>query len=197
MKKILYAVVCFCLATSLNFSQKRIIESSENELNKIETVGSVISKKLLSTLQAELLKEMRTGNPSSAINLCNIKALPLTNELLNSDQNILTIKRTTEKYRNPLNQPDSLELIALRYFQNNWQKNPETYVQKVEENGAVYFKYYKALGMKGLCISCHGEQSKLDNDVQQKLTELYPNDKATGYKVGDFRGAISITFSSE
>jgi len=40
------------------------------------------------------------------------------------------------------------------------------------------------------CLKCHGEQ--LDPAVQARIKELYPDDKATGYKTGDLRGAVTI-----
>jgi hypothetical protein len=54
------------------------------------------------------------------------------------------------------------------------------------------FRYMKALPVPAdmPCLKCHGEQ--LDPAVQARLKELYPGDKATGYKTGDLRGAVTI-----
>lgn len=52
------------------------------------------------------------------------------------------------------------------------------------------FRYMKAIPTKGLCLTCHGEA--LTEPVKATLAELYPEDKATGFKVGDIRGAFSI-----
>ena len=41
-----------------------------------------------------------------------------------------------------------------------------------------------------VCLKCHGEN--IDPAVKAKLGELYPNDKATGYKLGDLRGAFTV-----
>ncbi len=36
---------------------------------------------------------------------------------------------------------------------------------------------------------CHGE--KISQELSAELNKLYPNDKATGFKKGDIRGAFS------
>ena len=41
-----------------------------------------------------------------------------------------------------------------------------------------------------LLSACHG--GTLDPEVTAKLKELYPQDAATGFKVGDLRGAFTI-----
>ncbi|MFT6919058.1 MAG: hypothetical protein ACJA2G_001693 [Cognaticolwellia sp.] len=51
-------------------------------------------------------------------------------------------------------------------------------------------RYMKAIPTGGLCLACHG--SKLADDVSSKVNELYPNDQATGFKLGDIRGAFTL-----
>ena len=41
------------------------------------------------------------------------------------------------------------------------------------------------------CLICHGDN--IDSTISTKLNELYPNDKAVGYKAGEIRGAFTIT----
>jgi len=68
------------------------------------------------------------------------------------------------------------------------------FAEVVEEGGKKEFRFMKAIGMPPLeqmpCLKCHGEN--IDPKVAAKLDELYPNDKARGYKVGDIRGAFTI-----
>lgn len=42
-----------------------------------------------------------------------------------------------------------------------------------------------------LGLSCHGES--LSTKLEKTLAEHYPNDKATGYKLGDIRGGFSLS----
>jgi hypothetical protein len=195
MKQLQICILILFLVFESGFSQTILLQPSEEEIQKTTAVGNVVAKKLLSNLQAELLKEMRKGNPVDAIKLCNVKALPLTHSLLTSEQNIVSIKRTTEKYRNELNRPDSIEQKAIEYFKANWENDPDVFVQKFENSEGTFTRYYRAMKVKGLCLKCHGTDKKMNPEIKSELDKLYPKDKARGYKVGDFRGAISITFA--
>ena len=50
--------------------------------------------------------------------------------------------------------------------------------------------YMEPLYVGPQCLSCHGET--LSGELKEKLNELYPNDQATGFKLGQFRGLIWI-----
>ena len=49
----------------------------------------------------------------------------------------------------------------------------------------------KAIRVSAPCLTCHG--SEIEQDIQDELKKLYPEDKATGYQAGDLRGALSVT----
>jgi len=59
-------------------------------------------------------------------------------------------------------------------------------------DGKQQYRYMRALPVQSLCLHCHGVPEPLTPAVRQKLRELYPDDKATGYKPGDIRGAMTI-----
>lgn len=44
-----------------------------------------------------------------------------------------------------------------------------------------------------LCLNCHGDKNMLSEEVSAQLANLYPEDKATGYREGDFRGVIRVS----
>ena len=48
----------------------------------------------------------------------------------------------------------------------------------------------KAIVMQPQCAACHG--SNIDPELEQAITEKYPNDKATGFDVGNIRGAFVV-----
>jgi hypothetical protein len=52
------------------------------------------------------------------------------------------------------------------------------------------FRFMKAIPTAAVCLSCHG--TELSPAVTAKLNELYPADKAIGYKEGDLRGAFVV-----
>ena len=52
------------------------------------------------------------------------------------------------------------------------------------------FRYMQAIEIKQPCLACHGQQ--ISPQIQAKLTQLYPNDQAIGYQLGELRGAFSL-----
>jgi hypothetical protein len=50
----------------------------------------------------------------------------------------------------------------------------------------------KAIGVAPQCLVCHGSAEQIPETVRAELQTLYPHDRATGYKPGDLRGAVSI-----
>jgi hypothetical protein len=65
------------------------------------------------------------------------------------------------------------------------------YSEFVELDGKNVFRYMKAIPTGEICLNCHGGDN-VKPEVEAKLTEFYPDDKARGYSIGDIRGAFSI-----
>ena len=62
----------------------------------------------------------------------------------------------------------------------------------VTENGEPVRRYMRALPTQQLCVQCHGAADKLGPGVTERLAQLYPNDRGTGYAVGQIRGAMTL-----
>jgi hypothetical protein len=149
----------------------------------------------MDTLKGELTKAMQVG-VSDAIRVCSSKGLELTDSITAGVENVTAIKRTTFKYRNPKNAPDEWEMKALKMFEEAAQKKealPASYLQKLEQNGLTTFRYYQPMKVAPLCLNCHGDKNMLTEEVSAQLANLYPEDRATGYKEGDFRGLIRVS----
>jgi hypothetical protein len=48
----------------------------------------------------------------------------------------------------------------------------------------------KPIPTAGLCVTCHG--GEMSEEITKKIKSLYPNDQATGFMVGDIRGAFTL-----
>ena len=48
----------------------------------------------------------------------------------------------------------------------------------------------KAIPTGEVCLTCHG--SNIKASLQIRINELYPDDKAYGFKIGDIRGAFFV-----
>ncbi len=41
-----------------------------------------------------------------------------------------------------------------------------------------------------VCLKCHGDPQTFSPELRSKIGQLYPNDKAVGFKAGDLRGVL-------
>jgi len=65
------------------------------------------------------------------------------------------------------------------------------YSEVVDVNGSKEFRFMKAIPTGGACLACHGET--LSPELAEKVKTLYPQDLATGFMLGDIRGAFVVT----
>ena len=133
--------------------------------------------KLFETLGTRLREVISEGGPAAAISVCADEADAMTTKV--GAEHGLRIGRTSAKLRNPGNTVPA------------WA----TPIIAEHPSGPVFVDLPAgALGallpirLKKMCENCHGEPSSLAQPVRNALTQLYPNDRATGYKEGDLRG---------
>src|SRR5690606_28580791 len=89
--------------------------------------------------------------------------------------------------------PDSLENAILEAYSYNFENNLplEENIQRIEGEVLLYNK--PIIINNPVCLNCHGNISaEVPANVSALLSELYPSDKATGYKINDLRGMWSI-----
>lgn len=169
------------------------IAADEIEVLVNESRGAVQAFK--QSLQAELQAHLKTGGPVQAISVCNVRAPEIAASL--SKPHDWHIGRTSLKLRNPNNAPDDWERAVLEQFEHDKSggADPQSleHYAVVSEEGRRYFRYMKAIPVGEVCLACHG--ASIAPDVRAKLNELYPNDQATGFSVGDLRGAFTISQS--
>lgn len=169
-------------------------ESVKNE-ERIKEIGEMASVKLLRTLKGELESALSERGPLGAVEVCSVSATRLTKEVSARMYPGISIKRTSFRYRNPKNAPTEDEAKALRYFEKELReknKLPPYYIQRVIARGKVEYNYYKPIVTEPLCLTCHGDKRSMSLELLKKIHELYPEDNATGYGIGDLRGAVRV-----
>jgi len=151
-----------------------------------------ITKAFGGALKKELKTAMKAGGPINALDVCNTKANPIA-EKAAADFNA-SISRVSLKNRNPENVPNDWQKAVLENFEARVAKGEDIkkmgFSEIVEHDGKKQLRFMKALPTGGVCLECHG--SNIEADVQAKITELYPEDKAVGYEKGQIRGAVVI-----
>ena len=136
-----------------------------------------LKKGLLGALQAAL-----ADGPAKAIETCSIEAP----RLAAASQGV-AIGRMTRRTRNPGNAVAGWQEEALAHFES-------LVAAGATLEGAVFARtldggtvgYAEPLVVQDLCLACHGES--VAPEVAATLAAKYPEDRATGYRVGDLRG---------
>lgn len=154
-----------------------------------------IAASLASGLGGKLQEAIKSGGPAAAIGVCTSVAPTMTGAL--SRQRGIKVTRVSQKVRNPLlGTPDAWEQGVLAAFEARLAKGeaPDKleFAETVSEPAGKYFRYMKALPTQPLCLNCHGDPAGFAQEVREALARDYPADRATGYVVGQLRGAISI-----
>jgi len=166
---------------------------------KVVNLGHRATMALLQKLLGEVTTSLEEKGPVATIEYCSKRAYPLTDSI--SEAFGVRIKRTTFKYRNPKNKPDKYEEEALRYFERFFKEGknpPKYYVQKVKVGDRLVYRYYFPLKVLKLCLTCHGTPGKdIKPEVYEAIKRRYPEDRATGYKEGDFRGVVRVEIPPE
>ena len=150
-------------------------------------------KEFSTSLKGQLQAAMKAGGPVTAIEVCNVQAPAIARSL--ADKSGWEVERTSLKLRNPANSPDIWEQAVLEQFDARKAagETVETmeFHEVVDAEGVNTFRYMKAIPTGEVCLKCHG--SEIDPQVQAELVRYYPSDEATGYALGDIRGAFTLS----
>ncbi|MES9991118.1 MAG: DUF3365 domain-containing protein [Candidatus Thiodiazotropha sp.] len=179
------------IAIATTLSLAGAVHAEQNLQANLEE-GKGIIKAFFGDLKGELVKGMKEGGPVATTTTCN-KVAPHLAEA-HSQMSGWNVARTSLKPRNPNNAPDAWETAVLQEFEarKSAGEDPMQLVKGeiVEEQGRQVFRMMKAIPTAEVCTKCHGDA--IAEPVAAKLDELYPDDKARGYKVGDLRGAFTL-----
>ena len=150
---------------------------------------------LIQELGAQLRAELAKGGPDGAVSVCKTIAPELAGRI--SRDKGWRVSRVSLKVRNPLlGSPDAWEQSVLSEFDRRVAtgEKAETleFGEVVEEPAGRYYRYMKAIPVQPLCLTCHGSLDAVPASVQERLRTEYPQDRATGYSVGQVRGGVTV-----
>ncbi len=152
------------------------------------------AERLTGELLGELTAAMKEGGPIRAIRYCSGNAQELTAEV--GREMGVSVRRVTIKPRNSADAPDDWERQVLDKFDASARKGllqPDIAYEEVTRiDGRNVLRSMKPIIIRQPCLMCHGTERDIPADVDKLLKERYPDDQATGYVVGDFRGAVSV-----
>jgi len=184
--KHIFLISCL-LALALNCNADQQVADSE------QTAAKAAIKDFAGALQAELKVAMQAGGPVAAIGVCNTQALPISREI--SAEHGMALSRVSLKNRSPANVPNEWQKAVLEDFESQKAAgediNALVWSEIISVDGENKFRFMKAIPTGGVCLACHGEN--ISPEVKQQLSALYPEDRATGFREGDIRGAFVVS----
>ncbi len=140
--------------------------------------------RLASTLKARVVEEMGKGGPVAAVKVCNAEAPALAAQI--QAETGVTLGRSSLRLRNPANGgPD-----WVRAWLDQQGERPAAGVAPVSTVADGKARVIKPIAVEAPCLACHGAPEALAPDVRTELAQRYPADTATGYALGDLRGAL-------
>jgi len=146
-----------------------------------------------SALKSELTAAMQAGGPVQALDVCHTQAPRIADEI--SAQQGMRISRVSRRNRNPAAAPNAWQAAVLQDFETHLAAgtDPATlaWQEIVDVDGGREFRFMQAIATQPLCLTCHGDA--IAPEVAATLSELYPDDKATGFAAGELRGAFVVT----
>ncbi len=142
-------------------------------------------------LKGALTRAIDSAGVVAAIDVCRTRAPEIAARL--SRESGARVSRTSTGFRNPQNLPEPWQVAALAGFAETMTTADSAVLPEhfeLDDQGGA--RYLKAIATAPLCLTCHGET--LAPAVVEQLAEDYPFDRATGYRLGELRGAFSVVW---
>lgn len=164
-----------------------------DELAIHRTRAAALANDLGARLKQELVSAMQAGGPLAAVSVCRDRAAPIADSVAAASG--WEVGRTSLRVRNPDNAPDSWERAGMEAMAARAAGGAPAAglvhegVVRVGEHR--YYRYLQAIPTAEVCTLCHGES--LSPELAAHIGALYPDDRATGFRVGDLRGAFTVT----
>ena len=152
--------------------------------------GKKLAKAGFQALSSTLEARMADLGPKGAVEACNLLAHPITDSVGAVHQ--ASIRRTSLRVRNFNNIPDEAELAQLMAYQEAWERGDslQPFAAPLGPDSAWVTV---PIMLQAQCVVCHGKPgATLSEDLAGYIRQQYPQDEATGFAPGDFRGMWSI-----
>lgn len=151
---------------------------SSNDVELAQTALQPFKKQL----KAALLNGLESG-PEDAIAVCSRTAPEIASHL---SKDGVEMGRTSHKIRNPKNaSPDWARPLLADFAKGS----DEPFRAVVIGDGR--FGYVEPIVVQKPCLMCHGPS--VAPALAARIEQHYPEDEATGFEEGDFRGLFWVT----
>lgn len=188
-------LTCCLLAHSVLASGT--VEAQQNSHNFNQTELDKEAKKLTQAFATELkttlMAAVAKGGLTAGVEVCKDKAPEIEAKYSTHGWQI---GRTSLKTRNSQNTPTIDEIAILQDFAKRLASGESektvSYSDFNAQNGE--YQFMKAIPTGQVCLACHGEN--ISDELKAKIKAHYPQDSATGFKLGELRGAFKVKYNT-
>ena len=159
-------------------------EVSPEKVDRARAAAAELGKRL----KSRLMETIGSEGPVAAIRVCSEEAPEIARQV--SADSGLTVSRTSLKVRNPDNAPDARERAVLELWRNKIEAGTPPSALEPFASDSDDFLWMKPIVAEPPCLMCHG--SDVPEAVADAIAARYPQDRATGYRAGDLRGAFVV-----
>ncbi len=164
----------------LTVSMPGMAQTQDAESNR----GAELLMPLKKNLKQALMAGMQEG-PVNAISVCKDQAPAITAALAAEG---VEIGRSSHRLRNPDNSaPEWANKVLKTYLNDETDRAPRVVSLANNREG-----YVEPITIKPLCLACHGDN--LAPDIAAQIQVMYPEDKATGFRLDDLRGVYWVEY---
>ncbi len=145
-------------------------------------------------LRARLQGAMAEGGPVAAVEVCHDDAPRIAEAVMAEHGLRLGRVAVPGRNRNPAHAPDDWRLATLEVFQaavdGGAPAGEQIAVLRDGLPDGVALRMMRGIATEPGCLACHG--GKATPEVREAIAARYPGDRATGFAVGDLRGALWV-----
>lgn len=156
-------------------------------------VSREVARNMQGALKSELLEAISSAGPVAAIGVCQTRA-PVIAEQVGNEAGV-RVWRTALRVRNPANAPDAGARTVLEGFAHRLAAGETGPIEEFRTLPDGSARYMQAIVTQPMCLACHGPA--LAEPVRQALAKHYPADEATGFRVGEMRGAFIVDWKAD
>lgn len=164
--------------------------STDPDLDRARAAATRFSGRLRGTLQAA----MQNGGPIAAIEVCHTEAPRIAEAVMAEYEVRLGRVALPARNRNPAQAADGWKLATLTAFQqavaDGAPAADQVFVSRDNLPDGMALRMMRGIATEPGCLACHGKE--VAEPVRAAIAEHYPDDHATGFDVGDLRGALWV-----
>jgi hypothetical protein len=157
--------------------------------DNFENEARALAQDLKAGLMKNLSEKISKEGVEAAVPFCHENVRPIAKSISGERSKKFEFGRSSHKVRNKNNTSPAWMAPYLKEFQGKQKGEVKKsfIIHTLEDSKRVYLE---PLYVEARCLQCHGEN--ISKNIKNKIRQLYPEDNATGFKLGEFRGFIWI-----